>query len=337
MYEANSDSRTRPWEAAGFNCRRTWERQGKPRVASGVSQVRHPTQTTVEGVTLTTSARAADPAVQNPRQEANTSSSKHTIAAPALRTVRPPTHATVEGAYLSQRRAPPFQRFQAKKRTFLLHSATAPGVLSSFFGWEGQGRAETFRREAHHEAPERLAKSAGFEIIAEYYDAAVSGADPVQARPGFAAMLERIEENGGLAIIVETASRFARDLMVQKVGFAMLQGRGIQLIAADSPGSFLDDTPTAKLIRQVLGAVAEFDKAMTVAKLRRARERKRKAGLKCEGRKSYAERAPEAVALARKLRRKRPKGGRLSLREVAPTWRGRASWPPPASPTGQPP
>ena len=127
----------------------------------------------------------------------------------------------------------------------------------------------------------------------------------------------RIEGNGVRTIIVETASRFARDLMVQEVGFAMLQGRGIQLIAADSPGSFLDDTPTAKLIRQVLGAVAEFDKAMTVAKLRGARGRKRKAGLKCEGRKSYAERAPEAVALARKLRRKRPKGGRLSLRKVS--------------------
>jgi hypothetical protein len=50
-------------------------------------------------------------------------------------------------------------------------------------------------------------------------------------------MLECMEGNGVRAIIVETASRFARDLMVQEVGFAMLQGRGIQLIAADSPGS----------------------------------------------------------------------------------------------------
>jgi DNA invertase Pin-like site-specific DNA recombinase len=50
------------------------------------------------------------------------------------------------------------------------------------------------------------------------------------------------------------------------------------LIAADSPQSFIEDTPTARLIRQVLGVVAEFDKAMTVAKLRGARERKRKDG-----------------------------------------------------------
>jgi DNA invertase Pin-like site-specific DNA recombinase len=166
-------------------------------------------------------------------------------------------------------------------------------------------------------AIERFAKSAGFELVGTYYEAAVSGADHVQARPGFAAMLERIEGNGVRTIIVETASRFARDLMVQEVGFAMLQERGIALVAADSPGSFLDDTPTAKLIRQVLGAIAEFDKAMTVAKLKGARDRKRAGGVKVEGRKSYAERSPDAVALARKLRRKRPKGGRLSLREVS--------------------
>ena len=42
------------------------------------------------------------------------------------------------------------------------------------------------------------------------------------------------------------------------------------LIAADSPNAFLDNTPTAKLVRQLLGAIAEFDKAMTVAKLRSA-------------------------------------------------------------------
>ena len=85
---------------------------------------------------------------------------------------------------------------------------------------------------------------------------------------------------------VETANRFARDLMVQEVGYARLRERGINLIAADSPNAFQDDTPTAKSVRQVLGAIAEFDKAMTVAKLRGARERVRKAAGKCEGRKS---------------------------------------------------
>jgi hypothetical protein len=49
--------------------------------------------------------------------------------------------------------------------------------------------------------------------------------------------------------------------MVQEVGHAKLRERGIDLIAADNPGSFIDDTPTAKLVRQVLGAISEFDKS----------------------------------------------------------------------------
>jgi hypothetical protein len=46
----------------------------------------------------------------------------------------------------------------------------------------------------------------------------VSGADPIDTRPGFAAMLKRIEGNGVKSIIVETATRFARDLTVQLTG-----------------------------------------------------------------------------------------------------------------------
>jgi hypothetical protein len=55
------------------------------------------------------------------------------------------------------------------------------------------------------------------------------------------------------------------------------------IIAADSPGAFMDDTPTATFVRQVLGAVAQLDKAMTIANLRGARERKRREAGWCEG------------------------------------------------------
>jgi DNA invertase Pin-like site-specific DNA recombinase len=105
--------------------------------------------------------------------------------------------------------------------------------------------------------------------------------------------------------------------MVQEVSFSLLKERGIDLIAADSPSSFLDDTPTAKLVRQVLVAIAEFDKAMTVAKLRAARERKRAATGRCEGRKSHAELNPELVQQAKRLRRRSPKGHQRSLREIS--------------------
>jgi DNA invertase Pin-like site-specific DNA recombinase len=179
----------------------------------------------------------------------------------------------------------------------------------------GEGKDSEARQR---KAIEGYAKAAGVVIVDWFYDAAVSGADPLETRPGFTALLARIAGNGARTIIVETANRFARDLMVQEVGFAMLRDLGITLIAADSPSSFLDDGPTSKLIRQILGAVSEFDKAMTVAKLKGARDRTRRERGKCEGRKSYAERegGGELVDMARWLRRNAD-GRPYSLREVA--------------------
>ncbi len=96
-----------------------------------------------------------------------------------------------------------------------------------------------------------------------------------------------------------------------------LRAQGIALVPASAPDFFTEDTPTAVLVRQVLGAIAQFDKASTVAKLAAARKRKRVATGKCEGRKSLAELQPDAVAFARRLRRRRPKGGQRSLREIS--------------------
>ncbi|CAN7468813.1 recombinase family protein [Mesorhizobium sp. LjNodule214] len=170
------------------------------------------------------------------------------------------------------------------------------------------------------EAIEAFARSAGFEVVETYYDAAVSGADPVTARPGFSAMLERLLSNGVRTILVETASRFARDLVVQETGYEMLRSRGIDLIAFDSPESFVTDTPTANLIRQVLGAVAEFEKSMLVEKLKGARERKRLAtGRKVGGRRNYSEidGGLAMIALAKKLHRYPVNGRQRTLADVA--------------------
>jgi DNA invertase Pin-like site-specific DNA recombinase len=164
------------------------------------------------------------------------------------------------------------------------------------------------------EAIKAFAGRNNVELIDTFYDAAVSGADTVTSRPGFAAMLERIAGDGVRKIIVETANRFARDLIVQETGFKMLRDLGIELIAADSPSAFLDDSPTSQLIRQVLGAVAQFEKAMLVAKLKGARDRKKRLTGKCGGRKSHQELNPATVALARSLTNLRRKP---SLRSIS--------------------
>jgi DNA invertase Pin-like site-specific DNA recombinase len=73
------------------------------------------------------------------------------------------------------------------------------------------------------------------------------------------------------------------------------------------------------LVRQVLGAIAQFEKASLVAKLKAARDRKIAAGIKCGGRKSFAERDPDMVAEAKRMHRRE----RKSLREIARELAGR--------------
>jgi len=64
---------------------------------------------------------------------------------------------------------------------------------------------------------------------------------------------------------------------VQLAGHDFLKKLGIALIPATAPEFFTEDTPTAVLVRQVLGAIAQFEKASLVAKLKAARDRKKAA------------------------------------------------------------
>lgn len=129
--------------------------------------------------------------------------------------------------------------------------------------------------------------------------------------------MARIRSNGIRLVLVERADRLARDLMVSEILLAEFHKLGVQVVAADSTVS--DDDPTRKLIRQVLGAVAEFDRSVLVAKLKAARIRKRRVTGRCEGRKPFGTKPgeEETLALIRRLRRKPRNGERLSYDAIA--------------------
>ena len=164
------------------------------------------------------------------------------------------------------------------------------------------------------------AARAGLEVVAEFYDAAVSGADPIDQRGGFLDLLAYAKAHGVAVVLVETASRFARSLMVQELGLQVLQREGVKLVAVDSPETFANDgDPMGEAVRQILGVIAQLEKALTVAKLRGARDRaSAEAGKRVEGRKGYGKTNPELVREARRLARKNPRNGdKRSLREIA--------------------
>ena len=183
----------------------------------------------------------------------------------------------------------------------------------------GQVDGDTWDRQLA--AINKYAKAQGLQLVDEFRDAGVSGTKDLENRPGLAALLDRVESNGVRIVLVENASRLARDLMVSEVILQQLADAGCKVIAADSGTDLNDDTddPTRRLIRQVLGAVAEFDRRVTVLKLRAARDRKsRKIGRRVEGRKGFGMWPGEVAAVARirELHRKPHGRDRMPLQAI---------------------
>jgi DNA invertase Pin-like site-specific DNA recombinase len=159
------------------------------------------------------------------------------------------------------------------------------------------------------------AEQNGITIVAEFYDPAVSGADPIESRKGFAELLDFVEGEDGVALVlVEDASRFARDLLTQELGILALSRRNLTIITANGDNLSQTDDPTKKIMRQMAGAFAEYERARLVQKLRAAREKVRQKEGRCEGRKPPP---GETIAAARRLA-VTPEGHRhRSLRTIA--------------------
>jgi DNA invertase Pin-like site-specific DNA recombinase len=184
---------------------------------------------------------------------------------------------------------------------------------------KGQVRGDGFPRQ--RQAIERYAKVNGIEVVEEFRDEGVTGAAELEGRAGLAALLDRIESNGVRMVLVERADRLARDLMVGEVILAQFRELGVAVIAADSGTDLTaaDDDPTKVLIRQILGAVSQFEKSVIVLKLRAARERVRRRDGRCEGVKPFGTLPGEenAISRMRELYRK-PRGGeRKSFGKIA--------------------
>ncbi len=101
---------------------------------------------------------------------------------------------------------------------------------------------------------------------------------------------------------------------------------GVSIVTADTGENITEasNDPSRKLIRQVLNAVAEYERSALVAKLRAARDRKRRNGGHAVGCYRFAEhpdRPSETETLERihQLRQRIPSRRRQSLREVAAT------------------
>jgi DNA invertase Pin-like site-specific DNA recombinase len=180
---------------------------------------------------------------------------------------------------------------------------------------EGDG----FRRQ--EDKIRSWAKRNRYEIVAIFKEKAISGTtSELSERPALSELMLKIAGNGVRTVLVENATRFARDLIAGELLIREFQRMEAKIIECEGGNDISESNdPTAKMVRQILGAVSEFEKNSIVLKLRTARKRMKAELGRCEGRKPYGDREgePEIIALMKSLRRKRPNQKRMSYDRIA--------------------
>lgn len=114
-------------------------------------------------------------------------------------------------------------------------------------------------------------------------DEGISGSNGIDTRAGLAEALDLVKR-GAEGIVVYKLDRLARSLILQEQILDDVRRRGGRVFScSDTENAYLEDPdtdpdPTRTLVRQVLGAVAEYERAMTRARMAAGRARKAAAG-----------------------------------------------------------
>jgi DNA invertase Pin-like site-specific DNA recombinase len=151
-----------------------------------------------------------------------------------------------------------------------------------------------------------------------FTDAGVSGSNGVENRKALPDALEHLASGRAAGLVVYRLDRLARDLVLQEQLLMEVRRLGAQVFStAASEQDFLrddPDDPSRRMIRQILGAVNEYERSMIRLRLRRGQQRKAENGGYAGGRPPYGYAAggghllpvpaeQEVIARAAQLRR----------------------------------
>lgn len=166
----------------------------------------------------------------------------------------------------------------------------------------------------------------GFELVGVYEDAGVSGANGIEGREALPQLLADLEAGEFEGVVIVRLDRLARDLMLQENILADVRKREGELLSIAEP-DLCEDDPSRTLIRQIMGAISEYEKKLIVARLAGGRRRKVKQGgypggwvplgyvVQGEGREAQVVLEPEGAAVVRRVFREYTGGA--SMREIA--------------------
>jgi DNA invertase Pin-like site-specific DNA recombinase len=120
--------------------------------------------------------------------------------------------------------------------------------------------------EAQREAISRWCASNGAELVATLEDLGVSGGLELDKRPGLLAALDALNVHRATVLLVAKRDRLARDVMVAAMVNRLAEKCGAQVLSADGTGN--GDGPEALLMRNIVNAFAEYERALIRARTR---------------------------------------------------------------------
>jgi DNA invertase Pin-like site-specific DNA recombinase len=146
--------------------------------------------------------------------------------------------------------------------------------------------------EAQRHSIEAWAARLGVTVVAWHEDR-LSGGMPVEDRPGFLAALQDVQRASCGLFVAAKRDRLARDVMIAATAERLIGDAGCRVVTAD--GVAAEDTPEGRLMRQLLDAFAEYERALIRARTKAAMANKARRGEFTGGQAPYGHRVSRAT------------------------------------------
>lgn len=159
-------------------------------------------------------------------------------------------------------------------------------------------------------------------IVSVHLDRGVSGATPVDERPGFMLALADLEGSRAGHLLVAKLDRVARNIVVHAIAEQLVNRLGAVITPADGAG--VGDSPEAAMLRGILQVFAQYERAVIRARTASAMKVKKARGERAGRNTPYGFTddgtgklipAPDEQAAVRLARELRDRG--MTLRSIA--------------------